>query len=95
MFKHKESRTPRIIGYFTPGKSLTRPPLINTIEQIVTTGTVIAGACNAGVDSLFITGGIHAKDLSASSGETDEQKLLELFQLHDGQPTYSMPALQI
>lgn len=55
----------------------------------------IQGACNAGVDSLFITGGIHAKDLSASDGETHEQKLLELFQMHKGQPTYSMPALQL
>lgn len=55
----------------------------------------IQGACNAGVDSLFITGGIHAKDLCASIGKIDEQKLLQLFQVHKGQPTYSMPALQI
>ena len=56
---------------------------------------VVTGACNAGVDSLFITGGIHAKDLAASDGEVDTQKMLELFQQHKGKPTYTMPALQI
>ena len=57
--------------------------------------TVVIGACSAGVDSLFITGGIHAKDIAAENGETDEQKLLELCQTHKGQPTYTMEALQI
>lgn len=56
---------------------------------------LVAGACNADVDSLFITGGIHAKDLAASDGELDTQKMLQLFRKHKGQPTYTMPVLQI
>lgn len=55
----------------------------------------IQGACNAGVDSIFITGGIHAKDIAAFHGEQDEQRMLELFQQHKGEPTYTMPSLQI
>lgn len=55
----------------------------------------IQGACNAGVDSIFITGGIHAKDIAATDGEFDEQKLLKLFQQHHGEPTFTMPSLRV
>ncbi len=56
---------------------------------------IVVGACNAGVDSVFITGGIHAKDIAATNGEVDEQKMLELFRQHKGEPTYTMRSLQI
>ncbi|DBA67199.1 TPA: hypothetical protein ACH3X2_001512 [Trebouxia sp. C0005] len=55
----------------------------------------IQGACNAGVDSIFISGGIHAKDIAATNGEVDEEKVLQLFQQHQVEPTYTMPALRI
>ena len=55
----------------------------------------VTGACNAGVDSVFITGGIHAKDLAASNGDIDEQSMLQLFTKHKGKPTYTMSALQV
>ena len=55
----------------------------------------LTGACSAGVDSIFITGGIHAKDIASTDGEFDEQKLLKLFQQHQGEPTFTMPSLRV
>lgn len=55
----------------------------------------IQGAYNAGLDSVFITGGIHADDIAASGGDIDEQTMLQLFRKHKGEPTYTMPALQV
>ena len=54
-----------------------------------------AGACGAGVDSVFITGGIHAKDIAGADGKVDDQRMLNLMTQHGGRPTYTMPRLQV
>lgn len=51
----------------------------------------IGGANNAGIDSLFISSGIHAEDLS---NITDPAALIELFAREGQSPTYAMPALR-
>lgn len=56
---------------------------------------VAAGACGAGVDSVFITGGIHAKDIAGADGLVDDQRVLNLMTQHGGKPTYTMPCLQV
>jgi len=59
------------------------------------TSASVAGACNAGVDSIFISGGIHAKDIAATNGEVDEERMLKMFQQHKVEPTYTMSSLCI
>ena len=55
----------------------------------------VAGAHKAGIDSVLVTGGIHAKDIAGNAGEVDEKKLLQLLTNHTGQPTFTMPSLQV
>jgi len=64
-------------------------------QQCTYISASIAGACNAGVDSIFISGGIHAKDIAATNGAVDEERMLQLFQQHKVEPTYTMPSLRI
>lgn len=58
----------------------------------------IAGALGCGIDSVLVTGGIHAEELgiAASSAQTaPSQRLESLYSKHlqaGGRPTYTMPA---
>ncbi len=58
--------------------------------------TDIAGACGAGLDALFVTGGIHHVELGVVPGQVPQPDRLEaLIAHHDGlRPTYAVPALR-
>ncbi len=58
--------------------------------------TDIQGACLQGIDSLFITGGIHLEELGASWGQMPaEDELAKLFAQNSYCPKYVMPSLKI
>jgi ribonucleotide monophosphatase NagD (HAD superfamily) len=55
----------------------------------------IAGAARAGIDSLFVAGGIHAPDLGIERGETPTQDRLEALYRETGQtPDYVIPTFR-
>jgi len=57
--------------------------------------TDVAGAGGAGIDSLFVTGGIHAEALGVTPGEAPTEAALDI--LYEGaefQPTYAIPAFR-
>lgn len=55
-----------------------------------------AGANAAGIDSVFIAGGIHAEELSVSAAQLkpEEARLHELIKEHNATPQYCMAFLQ-
>lgn len=56
--------------------------------------TDIAGAQNAGIDAIFIAGGIYAADLGIQMGETpDPNRLADLCAQYGVRPTAAMPIL--
>jgi HAD superfamily hydrolase (TIGR01459 family) len=57
----------------------------------------IAGAAAAGVPNIFVTSGIHAKDLGTSFGDLPEKDCLEsLFEEYDSvEPTHVVPAFRL
>ena len=65
------------------------------LSLISTKANPRAGAHSAGVDSVFITGGIHAKDIAGADGKFDSQKMGHLLTQHRGRPTYTMPCLAV
>lgn len=55
----------------------------------------IAGANEAGISSIFITGGIHSDDFDCSIGEIPDKKTLqELFEKENSFPTHVAPLLK-
>jgi HAD superfamily hydrolase (TIGR01459 family) len=53
--------------------------------------TDIAGASGAGIDSLFVTGGIHGQALGVSMGETPRQEVLDiLYEGSEHRPTAAL-----
>ena len=51
--------------------------------------TDILGACNAGIDSAYITGGILKVELGLADGATPPKKVLDaLFKAMNATPTY-------
>jgi HAD superfamily hydrolase (TIGR01459 family) len=55
--------------------------------------TDVAGAARAGIDVLFIAGGIHADELGLAPGETPSaDRLARLCREGSGRPTYAAPA---
>jgi ribonucleotide monophosphatase NagD (HAD superfamily) len=57
----------------------------------------IAGAAAAGVPNIFVTSGIHAKELGTSFGDLPERDCLEsLFEEYDSvEPTHVVPAFRL
>lgn len=55
-----------------------------------------AGANAAGIDSLFIAGGIHAEELSITESQLtpNQDKLQELINEHKAEPRLCMPFLR-
>ena len=49
----------------------------------------VAGARRAGIDTLFICGGIHATELSDGNDGVDEAALRALYDAHDSTPRYA------
>lgn len=49
----------------------------------------VAGARRAGIDALFICGGIHATELSDGNDGVDEAALRALYEAHDSTPRYA------
>jgi HAD superfamily hydrolase (TIGR01459 family) len=83
---------PYISAYDACKKEFGHPPL----EQICCIGdsvhTDITGANNAHMHSIFISSGIHLKDLAVELGQTPQPKNLEiLFTEYAQKPTYVMP----
>jgi ribonucleotide monophosphatase NagD (HAD superfamily) len=55
----------------------------------------IAGANDAGISSIFISGGIHCDDLDCEVGEIpDVDSLKQLFEKEKQSPTHVAPLLQ-
>lgn len=55
----------------------------------------IAGARNVGIDSAFVAGGIHRRELGIAWGETpDPDRLAALFEEAGQQPDYAMPVFR-
>lgn len=54
-----------------------------------------AGAMNAGVDSVFIAGGIHAEDLGVfdAGDEVDLDQLRDWLAAYSSKPTFVLPFL--
>jgi len=54
----------------------------------------VAGASNAGVDSLFVAGGIHADELGIGdvSATLESGRLQRLFDEYGTRPSYSIAA---
>lgn len=56
----------------------------------------MAGASNAGVDSLFVAGGIHADELGIVEGDVsatlESERLQILFDEYGTRPSYSIAA---
>jgi HAD superfamily hydrolase (TIGR01459 family) len=66
-------------------------------ERVLVVGdgpmTDIKGAIDQGFDSLFIGGGIHSDDCFDSSGELDEDGMVDVFGNEGHWPTFAMPWL--
>jgi HAD superfamily hydrolase (TIGR01459 family) len=74
---------------------LGNPDRARTIMVGDTLHTDIEGAIAAGIDSVFITHGIHAPYLDAVPGETPaDAKLAALYEDHGVVPTYAMTGLR-
>jgi ribonucleotide monophosphatase NagD (HAD superfamily) len=56
----------------------------------------IAGAAAAGIDSVFIAGGIHRNEcgMSTDNSELDEEGMERLFEKYKCRPTYICPMFQ-
>jgi HAD superfamily hydrolase (TIGR01459 family) len=54
--------------------------------------TDVAGAGNVGIDSLFVTGGIHAEELAAADGQPASARLAKACAAAGQHPTYAIPA---
>mmetsp|Transcript_3307 Transcript_3307/g.5016 ORF Transcript_3307/g.5016 Transcript_3307/m.5016 type:complete len:274 (-) Transcript_3307:143-964(-) len=56
----------------------------------------VAGANAAGIDSLFVTSGIHAEEMDAEFGKLpSKEKLEETFQKHHETPTYAIALVRM
>ena len=70
-------------------------PAIVVFPLILAANHDIAGANEAGISSIFITGGIHSDDFDCSIGEIPDKKTLqELFEKENSFPTHVAPLLK-
>jgi HAD superfamily hydrolase (TIGR01459 family) len=91
----------RVRWHGKPGRSVyeTCLALCPGAERIIGIGDSlhhdIAGARNAGIDSAFVAGGIHMRELGIAYGETpDPDRLAALFEEAGQQPDYAMPVFR-
>ena len=58
----------------------------------------VAGATAAGVDSIFVAGGVHAADLGVAAGagaSVDAARLDAFLARFDARPTYAVPGFRL